>query len=58
MFVAYTGYGRIATLAEEVKNPGKFIPAAIIITLMVSAVLYILVGLVAIGAVGVEKLTK
>ncbi|HAT7073971.1 TPA: amino acid permease [Legionella pneumophila] len=58
MFVAYTGYGRIATLAEEVKNPGKFIPAAIIITLMVSAVLYILVGLVAIGAVGVEKLAQ
>ncbi|HIC7359017.1 TPA: APC family permease [Legionella pneumophila] len=58
MFVAYTGYGRIATLAEEVKNPRKFIPAAIIITLIVSAILYILVSLVAIGAVGVEKLAQ
>lgn len=58
MFVAYTGYGRIATLAEEVKNPGQFIPLAIIITLIISAILYISVSLVAIGAVGVEKLAQ
>ena len=32
MFVAYTGYGRIATLGEEVKNPKRFIPQAILLT--------------------------
>ena len=52
MFVAYTGYARIATLAEEVKNPKYFIPRAIIITLIVSAVLYVTVSIIAISALG------
>lgn len=55
MFVAYTGYGRIATLGEEVKNPRTAIPRAIVITLVVSAALYVLVAVVAIGAIGVEQ---
>lgn len=40
LFVAYTGYGRIATLGEEVKDPSRIIPKAIIICLAVTAVLY------------------
>jgi len=52
MFVAYTGYGRIATLGEEVREPRRTIPRAIIVTLAISAVLYISVSLVAVGAVG------
>lgn len=56
MFVAYTGYGRIATMGEEVKEPKSTIPKAIIITLIVSAVIYILVAVVAIGSVGSTQL--
>jgi APA family basic amino acid/polyamine antiporter len=56
MFVAYTGYGRIATLGEEVKEPRKTIPAAIVTTLVVSAVLYMAVGAVAIGSVGARAM--
>jgi APA family basic amino acid/polyamine antiporter len=52
MFVAYTGYGRIATLGEEVREPKTTIPRAIILTLMISAALYIGVGLVSVMAVG------
>src|SRR5690606_12085049 len=33
MFVAYTGYGRIATMGEEVRDPRRVIPRAIIATL-------------------------
>ena len=44
MFVAYTGYGRIATLGEEVTEPRKTIPRAIVITLLTSAVLYVAVA--------------
>lgn len=58
MFVAYTGYGRIATLAEEVKNPKYFIPRAIITTLIVSAVLYVAVSIIAISAVGSDHLAQ
>jgi len=56
MFVAYTGYGRIATMGEEVKSPATTIPKAIILALVVSAVIYILVAVVAIGAVGSAQL--
>jgi APA family basic amino acid/polyamine antiporter len=38
--VAYTGYGRIATLGEEVKSPARTIPVAVVITLAVAATLY------------------
>lgn len=45
LFVAYTGYGRIATLGEEVKNPERTIPRAVIVTLAVAATLYMLIEL-------------
>jgi APA family basic amino acid/polyamine antiporter len=54
MFVAYTGYGRIATLAEEVHKPRRTIPLAIIVTLVVSMVLYVAVGLVGVAAAGAD----
>jgi basic amino acid/polyamine antiporter, APA family len=54
MFVAYTGYGRIATLGEEVRTPERTIPRAIVITLIVTMLLYGAVSLVAVGNVGAE----
>ena len=41
LFVAYTGYGRIATLGEEVHDPEHTIPKAVIITLVISIALYL-----------------
>lgn len=41
LFVAYTGYGRIATLGEEVHRPAETIPRAVIVTLAISALLYL-----------------
>ena len=55
MFVAYTGYGRIATLGEEVRDPARVIPRAIVITLIVSMLLYMAVTLTAVGNVGAEQ---
>lgn len=54
MFVAYTGYGRVATLGEEVMEPRKTIPRAIILTMIVTAIVYVLVALVAVGAGGAD----
>ena len=54
MFVAYTGYGRIATLGEEVRQPRKTIPRAIVASLLIAMMLYLGVGAVAIAAVGSE----
>ena len=58
LFFAYTGYARIATLAEEVRDPRRTIPKAIILSLSTAAVLYGVVALVALGAVGAEALSS
>lgn len=54
MFVAYTGYGRIATLGEEVRDPALVIPRAVVITLATSALLYTSVAVVGWRLGGVE----
>ncbi len=58
LFVAYTGYGRIATLGEEVREPEKTIPRAILVTLVVSAGIYFVVAFVAIGAFDADRLAE
>src|SRR5690606_277991 len=52
MFVAFTGYGRIATLGEEVRNPQRVIPRAVIVTMVVVTALYLGVGLAGVGVLG------
>lgn len=56
MFVAYTGYGRIATMGEEVQEPQRTIPRAIVVTLGLTMALYLSVALVGIGVVGADVL--
>ncbi|MEX2137637.1 MAG: APC family permease [Pirellulales bacterium] len=56
MFVAYAGYARIAVLGEEVHEPRRTIPRAIVITLILTATLYIAVAAVSIAAVGHEAM--
>ena len=56
LFFAFTGFARIATLAEEVKNPKRTIPRAVIITISIAIVLYVLVSVVAIGVSGTETM--
>lgn len=56
LFFAFTGYARIATLAEEVAEPKKTIPKAIIITIITSILLYAAISVVAIGVIGAENM--
>jgi len=49
IFFAYLGFGRIATLGEEVKNSERNLPLSILIALIVSIVIYVLTGLTATG---------
>lgn len=58
LFFSYTGYARIATLAEEVREPERTIPRAIIASLLIAVVLYGLVALVAVGTVGASELAS
>ena len=58
LFFAFTGYGRIATLAEEVANPMKTIPKAIIITIVTAILLYVAIAIVAIGVIGANAMAS
>lgn len=54
MFVAFTGYGRIATLGEEVMDPERTIPRAILVTLGLSMLLYLGVVATAVAVMGAD----
>ncbi len=56
LFFAYTGYARIATLGEEVHEPRKTIPRAVVITIIGAILLYGAVAVVAVGAAGAGPL--
>lgn len=58
MFVAYTGYGRIATLGEEIRDPRHNIPKAIVVTLLVTMVLYVAVVAVGVATIGADGLAE
>jgi basic amino acid/polyamine antiporter, APA family len=56
LFVAYAGYARVATLGEEVREPARVIPAAIVVTLVATMALYAALTAVALATVGPERL--
>ena len=58
VFVAFTGYGRIATLGEEVREPRRTIPRAIVLALAGTMLLYAAVALVAVMAAGAPALAR
>ncbi len=58
LFFAYTGYSRIATLVEEVKNPRHTIPKATVIALGSAVVIYLLVAFTAISVLGSHTLSS
>jgi APA family basic amino acid/polyamine antiporter len=55
-YFAYIGFPRIATTAEEVKEPQKTIPRAILAALSISILIYIFTSVTAVGLIGYEKL--
>jgi APA family basic amino acid/polyamine antiporter len=52
IFFAYTGFARAAVVAEEVKDAKRNVPKALLLSLAVSTVIYVLVGVVAVGLLG------
>jgi APA family basic amino acid/polyamine antiporter len=49
IFFAYIGFDAVATGSEESKNPGRDLPIAIVGSLAISTVLYVLVAVAAVG---------
>lgn len=56
LFFAFAGYARIATLGEEVVDPRRTIPRAILAALAITVLVYAAVGVAALSTLGPERL--
>jgi len=56
LFFAFAGYARVATLGEEVRDPARTIPRAVLGALAGVLVLYAVVAVTALGVLGQEAL--
>ena len=57
-FFAFIGFEDLANVVEEAKVPHRDIPRAMVLTLGISTILYVLVAAVAVSAVPVERLSS
>ncbi|WP_254279610.1 APC family permease [Haloarcula marina] len=55
-FIAFQGYDLIATVTEEVEDPERNIPRAILLSVATTVVVYLLVVFVALGTLGPDGL--
>ncbi len=55
-FFAFIGFEDMVNIAEEVKDPQRNLPAAILLALLIASLIYALVALVAVASVDVETL--
>lgn len=56
LFFAFAGYARIATLGEEVRDPARTIPRAIPLALGITLVVYTVIAVAALVALGPNQL--
>ncbi|NYF10658.1 APA family basic amino acid/polyamine antiporter [Leifsonia sp. AK011] len=52
LFFAFAGYARVATLGEEVKDPARVIPRAVVLALAIAMVIYAAVAVTLLGVLG------
>ena len=57
IFFAYGGFARVTVIAEEIKDANRNVPRALLLSLGLSMVIYVCVGLVAVGLVGAGGLS-
>ena len=54
LFFAFAGYARIATMGEEVRDPARTIPRAIVLAFAGAVVVYAAVGVAVLSTLGPE----
>ena len=58
IFFAYGGFARVSVVAEEVKDAEHTVPRAILLSLLISTIFYLAIGVVAVGLVGANGLSS
>jgi APA family basic amino acid/polyamine antiporter len=58
VFVSYLGLTKIASVAEEIKNPERNIPLGMALSLLVTGLIYVLGVFVMVSVIGNESLAK
>lgn len=58
VFFAFLGFESLVKFREETKDPDKTIPRAIILSIFITSILYVLVALSAVSILGWEKLSS
>ena len=56
VFFAYVGFDAVSTAAAEARNPQKTIPRGLLLTVIISTILYVSIGLVLTGLVHYQTL--
>jgi len=58
LFFAFAGYARMATLGEEVRDPRRTLPRAIVGALAIALVVYAVLGVLCVGVLGIDGLAR
>ncbi|WP_344094721.1 APC family permease [Microbacterium deminutum] len=58
LFFAFAGYARIATMGEEVRDPSRTIPRAIVLALAAAVIVYAAVGIAVLSTLGPETTAR
>lgn len=56
IFFAFIGFDEIVTLSEETRDASRAIPRALLLSLVISTVLYVLVAMAAVGVLGADAI--
>ncbi len=58
IFFAFAGYARIGTLGEEVRDPARTIPRAIVLAFSITLLVYAAVAVITLGTLGSDRLAS
>ncbi|MDH3323044.1 MAG: APC family permease, partial [Flavobacteriaceae bacterium] len=56
VYISYAGVTKVAAIAGEIKNPGKNLPRAMMLSLLIMTIVYVSVAFVLVGNIPMERL--
>ena len=57
-FLSYMGFGLVTNASEDIENPGRNVPRAIYLSILIVTLIYVAVAVVAVGNLPLDELRK